>query len=231
MELELRRSQDRGTSQHPWLTSYHSFSFASYYDPRFIHFRSLRVLNDDIIAPHSGFPTHGHENMEILTMVLQGAVTHSDSMGYSETIHEGGYQLISAGTGITHSEMNHGNTPLRLLQIWLIPQHKHNTPQYHSIHPATPPLNTWLCIASPHSTGSHMPINQDATIMTGHWQDGQTIVWPLTSGRAAYLHVISGWVSVAGQLATQGDAMLVSNCDDLCINILKPAHLLLFDLR
>lgn len=231
MELQLRHAQDRGSSQHSWLSSTHSFSFASYYDPRFIHFRSLRVLNDDTIAPHSGFPTHGHENMEILTIVLQGSVTHSDSMGFSESISAGGCQLISAGSGITHSEMNHGDTPLRLLQIWIMPQQKNSLPRYSSIPPIQVPMNSWQCIAAPNPTENVMPIYQDATIMMGHFQPQHSIEWPLSMGRAVYLHVIDGWVSMAGQLVTTGDAMMVSNMDCLNIMVLKQAHLLLFDLK
>lgn len=228
----VRRSNERGYMDHGWLQTHHSFSFASYYDPLHVHFRSLRVLNDDTIAPHAGFPTHPHENMEILTCVLAGAVTHTDSMGFQDTIHAGECQLISAGTGITHSEMNHGDTPLRLLQLWVMPEHKNTTPAYHVIRPQWADCrNHAPLIASPHPAAGVLPIGQDVAIRMGHFDAGIMTTLTIEKGRHLYLYIIDGWVAIGGVLGTPGDALMGVSEGGVTLEIIRPAHLLVFDLK
>lgn len=231
----VRRSNERGYMDHGWLQTHHSFSFASYYDPLHIHYRSLRVLNDDTIAPHAGFPPHPHDNMEIVTCVLNGSVTHTDSMGFQDTIHAGECQLISAGSGMTHSEMNHGATPLRLLQVWVIPDRQHTPPAYHVIRPQwANRRNHAHLIAAPAASGSVdgvLPISQDVSIRMGHFDAGVMANLCIEKGRHLYLYVIDGWVAIGGVLGTPGDALMGVSDGVITLDILRPAHLLVFDLK
>jgi len=170
--------------------------------------------------------------MEILTCVLAGAVTHTDSMGFQDTIHAGECQLISAGTGITHSEMNHGDTPLRLLQLWVMPEHKNTTPAYHVIRPQWADCrNHAPLIASPHPAAGVLPIGQDVAIRMGHFDAGIMTTLTIEKGRHLYLYIIDGWVAIGGVLGTPGDALMGVSEGGVTLEIIRPAHLLVFDLK
>ena len=162
--ITVRRSEERGHANHGWLDSYHSFSFARYYDPAHMGFRSLRVINQDVVAPGGGFPTHPHDNMEIFSYVLRGALSHEDSMGNRKTLHPGEIQLMSAGSGITHSEFNHSaSEPVELLQIWLTPAKRNLTPTYTEWRPSEEQANaSKTLLISPDGREHSATIHQDA---------------------------------------------------------------------
>lgn len=206
--VQVRRGADRGTTAAGWLQSRHSFSFGGYRDPANTHYRSLRVINDDVIAPAGGFPEHGHENMEILTWVLEGALKHGDSLGHQQVLHPGELQAMSAGTGITHSEMNASDTePVRLVQIWLIPKRKDIEPRYgQRAFDAAARRNRWDTLASGLGHPTAMPINQDAELRVTDLDAGATVSVSLSAGRYGYLHVTSGRVALASEQLNDGDA-------------------------
>ncbi|NBV41677.1 pirin family protein, partial [bacterium] len=192
--LNIRKSSERGYADHGWLKSYHTFSFASYYDPRQIHFRQLRVINEDFIAPSSGFPAHGHDNMEIITYVVSGAVEHKDSMGNSLIIPAGEVQAMSAGSGITHSEFNPSDSePLHLLQIWVFPQTDHVQPRYRQqAFSRESKLNQLRRIVSPDGSDSSLAIHQDMTLYASILESGYQIDFPIAPKRHVWIQLISG---------------------------------------
>ncbi|QOW45488.1 MULTISPECIES: pirin-like bicupin family protein [Acinetobacter] len=227
MNTFLHRSEDRGHAQIGWLDSKHSFSFGSWYNPKYMGVGSLRVINDDTIAAHNGFGTHPHDNMEILTCVLQGTISHKDTMGNERHIHAGEWQLMSAGTGVQHSEINNGDTPVHMLQIWVIPNVRDAEPNYQQVErdPKKSP-NEWLLIAGPHDDAL-MHIRQDAEIKAAYLEKGHSLPVKATQ-KFNYVHVIEGEIDIAGQLIKAGDAYLFD--EDTTINANENSQFIWFDL-
>lgn len=219
MSYTLHKNENRGQVNHGWLQAKHSFSFGGWQDSRFMGVSALRVINEDRIAPHRGFGMHAHDNMEILTYVLSGKLTHKDSMSNIGHISAGDWQLMSAGTGITHSEMNEGDEPVHLLQIWLFPNITNPTPNYQeltfNIHDQP---NKWhLIVAStdnPPKDFSKLLIRQNAKISASIINAGQTLLL-LTEQRSNYLHVINGNIRIYNDTESQtlstGDALIFDN--------------------
>lgn len=220
--IQVFASSQMGKSHLGWLKSHFHFSFAEYYNPANIHFGALRVINDDQIAPHSGFDTHPHKDMEIITYVIEGELTHRDSMGNGSTLTRGQVQYMSAGTGITHSEFNHGDLELRLLQIWIFPDRKGHVPQYGEIRPAWEErVEKWL----PLNTGIH----QDAKLFASWIPATSEIRFPVQEGRQAYLVQIEGESSVNGHSLNRRDA-LTTQGESLVIQAKSNSHFLIIEL-
>ena len=209
--IAIRHSDQRGHANHGWLNSYHTFSFAAYYDPKFMGFGALRVINEDRVSPGKGFGSHGHEDMEILTYVLSGALAHKDSMGNVETLHANDLQRISAGTGIVHSEFNGSRTePVHFLQIWLEPAVNGLKPGYQQLSlTEEQKLGKLVLVASPEG-GGPLKIHQDARVLIGQVEAGKELAHELQAGRQAWVHVIRGAATVNGQPLTTGDAAAVT---------------------
>jgi quercetin 2,3-dioxygenase len=209
--MKIRYAKDRGTTRFEWLNSAHSFSFGQYYDPRFNGHGPLIVLNDDKVAAHSGFGTHGHKNMEIFTFMLAGELTHNDSLGHKTVLRPGDLQLMSAGTGIRHSEMNHTVNPVHFLQIWLEPNVRNNQPVYQQINRAA--LNSPLLVG-PQGSGAPLIIQQNARI---YFYDLHAEPLPNLNvqGEYAYLHIFSGELRCAGQTLGVADAILLQRGESL----------------
>lgn len=216
-------AKSRGAADHGWLKSHHSFSFADYYNPERVHFGALRVLNDDWIAPERGFGTHPHRDMEIVTIPLSGALRHKDSMGYSEVLKKGEVQAMSAGTGISHSEVNEEKVPLELLQIWVIPNKMGITPRYQQkFFSPEERKNKWQVVVSNEDQGALL-IQQDAFFSLAHLSS------PLSYKRRnekhlVYLFLIDGKVEVNGQILEKRDALGLES--DAEINPLQESEIL-----
>jgi redox-sensitive bicupin YhaK (pirin superfamily) len=209
--ITIRKSEQRGHANHGWLDSYHTFSFAAYYDPKHMGFGALRVINEDRVSPGKGFGSHGHEDMEILTYVLSGALAHKDSMGNVETLQANDLQRISAGTGIVHSEFNGSRTePVHFLQIWLEPAVKGLKPGYQQLSlTEEQKLGKLVLVASPEG-GGPLKIHQDARVLIGQVEAGQELAHELRAGRQAWVQVIRGAAAVNGQALATGDAAAVT---------------------
>lgn len=230
--LQIRKSNDRGHANHGWLNTYHTFSFASYRDPRHMGFRSLRVMNEDWVAPGQGFGTHPHQDMEIVTYVLEGALEHKDSMGNGEVLRPGEFQRMTAGTGITHSEFNPSPTePVHLYQIWLFPSEKGLEPSYEQRRfPESDRHNKLQLVASPSGEHGSLLIHQDARIYLGNLDKGSQIHQQFASNRHAWLQVLRGSVTVNGQRLETSDGVAVSDEAELAIQAAENAEIMLFDL-
>jgi redox-sensitive bicupin YhaK (pirin superfamily) len=230
--IRVRKAAERGHFDHGWLDTYHTFSFARYYDPRHMGFRALRVINDDRVAPGRGFGTHGHEDMEIVTYVLRGALEHRDSLGTGSTIRPGELQRMTAGTGITHSEFNPSPTePVHLYQIWLLPERKGLKPSYEQkAFPEEERWNRLRLVASPDGEGGSLSIRQDARLFLASLEERQEVSHELTPGRHAWLQVLRGGVSLNGSTLSAGDGAAVSAESDLTIRADGSSEVLLFDL-
>ncbi len=231
--ITVRRSDERGHANHGWLESRHTFSFADYYDPAHMGFRSLRVINDDIIAPLGGFPTHGHRNMEIFSYVLEGRLAHEDSMGNKRELKPGEIQLMCAGSGVSHSEFNPSSTEqARLLQIWIIPAERELEPAYSEWNPtANAEDMSKLPVISPDGRDGSARIAQDAVVYRLLTGKSETIAHDLTDGRGVWLHVIRGEARVGDITLHPGDAVAIEQAGKLEIQT-GPDGLeaLLFDL-
>jgi redox-sensitive bicupin YhaK (pirin superfamily) len=230
--IRVRKASERGHFDHGWLDTYHTFSFARYYDPRHMGFRALRVINDDQVAPGRGFGTHGHQDMEIVTYVLKGALEHRDSLGTGSTIRPGELQRMTAGTGITHSEFNPSPTePVHLYQIWLLPERAGLEPSYEQkAFPEEERRNRLRLVASPDGQGGSLSIRQDARLFLGSLEERQEVSHALTPGRHAWLQVLRGGVSLNGSTLAAGDGAAVSAESDLKIQADGSSEVLLFDL-
>lgn len=229
--IEVRRSQDRGAASFGWLQSRHTFSFASYYDPKQMGFSALRVINDDRVAPGAGFDTHGHKDMEILSMVLSGRIAHKDSTGNVETLPAGEFQLMSAGKGIYHSEFNPSDSELlHFLQIWIEPDQLDGSPGYQQKNFGQQPGLT--LILSPDGRDSSMAVRQNMQLYQLLLAGGATQWFRQDTGRKIYLHLIDGELSVAGQTLHSGDGIKISDMNELDIQNLhnQQARALVFDL-
>lgn len=232
MKLKLRLSNERGHADHGWLDSYHTFSFADYYDPAHMGFRSLRVINQDVIAGGAGFPTHPHRDMEIFSYILYGALAHKDSMGNGRILKPGQIQLMSAGRGVTHSEFNPSQTePGSLLQIWIRPREQGLKPSYTEWHPK-PEHDTAakVLVISPDGREGSATIHQDADIYRLRLKAGESTTHDLAAGRGAWFQLISGSVSVNGTTVNPGDAVSTEDSGTLTFTASQDAEALFFDL-
>lgn len=230
--LQVRKSTDRGYANHGWLESYHSFSFAEYFDREHMHFSALRVINDDIIAPGQGFGMHPHRDMEIVTYILRGELQHKDSIGNGSVIRAGDVQRMTAGTGIVHSEFNASNAnDVHLLQIWIMPDSLNLEPSYEEKHFSTEQkLNQWCLIAARDNQGAALKINQDMQLYASVLDATVGLDYAVNDNRSAYLHVARGKVEIDGQQFESGDAVMLDGGADLHIKANAESELLLFDL-
>ncbi|MFD0752139.1 pirin family protein [Mucilaginibacter calamicampi] len=232
MKTVFYPANERGKSDHGWLKANFSFSFASYYDEDKIHFGALRVLNDDIIAGGMGFGTHPHDNMEIITIPLSGALEHKDSMGNIGVIHAGEVQVMSAGTGVRHSEYNHSKTEsANTLQIWLFPRERNVEPRYdQKDFKASFKQNQLTTLVSPDKDGSALWINQDATFSMGSFDGGRQINYTITRPEnGAYIFVLEGAVEINGQILNAKDAIGVSEAGSVVFDSRENTRLLIID--
>ncbi len=209
----VRKAEERGHASHDWLESWHSFSFADYYDPKYMGFGALRVINDDVIAPAKGFGTHGHRDMEIITYVLSGALTHRDSLGNGSTLRPGDVQRMSAGRGVQHSEFNASSVePVHLLQIWILPSVQGIPPGYEEKHfDAAGKRDRLRLIASPGGDEGSVTIHQDARVYAGIFDAGQRASLEPGDDRSVYLHVAQGAVTGNGVALNAGDALAIAS--------------------
>lgn len=232
-EVRVRRANERGSADHGWLKTHHTFSFADYYDPAHMGFRSLRVINDDWVAPGQGFPTHPHRDMEIFSYVLEGAIAHKDSMGNSRILKPGQIQLMSAGRGVTHSEFNpNPKDPLHLLQIWILPRERSLTPSYTEWTPdPSRSTESKVLVISPDGRDGSAIIHQDAEVYRIRLQPGETVTHELKSGRGAWLHVAEGGLAFNGVSLVSGDGASTEEPGVLHLHADRGTEALLFDLR
>ena len=230
--MQIRRAKERGHANHGWLDSYHTFSFADYYDPNYMGFRSLRVINEDRVQPGQGFGTHPHRDMEILTYVLEGALEHKDSMGNGSIIRPGDAQRMSAGTGITHSEYNASKSDLvHFLQIWILPDRPGHTPGYEQkAFELASASGNWLLLASSDGRLGSITLHQDVSLMVGRCSESQSLEYSAPAGRHFFVHVARGNVLVNGTLLETGDALMSSGGQNQRFESEKDAEILLFDL-
>ena len=228
----IRRSSERGHANHGWLDTYHSFSFADYLDPAHMGFRSLRVINQDQIAPGAGFPTHPHRDMEIFSYVVSGAIGHKDSMGNGCELKPGEIQLMSAGAGVTHTKFNPSpDEPLHLLQIWILPESKGLKPSYTEWKPAPGSENDpKVLVISPDGRDNSATIHQDAHIYRIRLKAGESISHELESDRGLWLQMVKGSLKTAEIQLAAGDAASNETAGDFEFTATEDAEALLFDL-
>jgi redox-sensitive bicupin YhaK (pirin superfamily) len=230
--MKIRRANERGHAQHGWLDTYHTFSFANYYDPEWIGFRSLRVINDDLVMPGMGFGTHPHRDMEIITYILSGALEHKDSMGNGRVIRTGEVQYMAAGTGVQHSEFNpSSDEAVHLLQIWIQPDRKGVTPRYAEKSLKDAATGTLHLVTSETGRDGSIAIHQDADLWLAKLDAGNRVTHTLAPGRHAWVHVAEGKVSVNGKPLNGGDAVALSEAGALELTATSPSQVLLFDLN
>jgi hypothetical protein len=232
MQTLLHKAATRGLANHGWLKSNHSFSFANYYNPERMHFGTLRVLNDDFVAPGRGFGNHPHDNMEIISIPLSGDLKHEDSMGNTTIIRQGDVQAMSAGTGVAHSEMNASNDePVEFLQIWIFPKSRNVTPNYSQITLDEAALDGQLeQIVSPNPNDKGVTINQDAWFHLGHLTAGTEIDYPLKqAGNGVYVFVLDGDLTISGQALNKRDGFGVWETDAISITANTRARVLLME--
>lgn len=230
--LTIRKASDRGHADHGWLNSYHTFSFADYYDPNQMGFRSLRVINEDRVAAGQGFGTHAHRDMEILSYVLEGELEHKDSMGNGEVLRPGEFQRITAGTGITHSEFNPSSShSTHFYQIWLLPERKGLQPSYEQkSFDTSGRFNQWQLVASRDGAQGSLIIHQDAQIYLADLSEDYRLNFPIPDNRYIWLQVLRGTLLANGRALQTSDAMAVSGEDLLTLQAIGYAQVMLFDL-
>jgi hypothetical protein len=230
--IEIRKDGERGRTEIDWLDSRHTFSFGEYYDPQHMGFRALRVINDDRVAPGGGFGTHPHRDMEIITVVLDGALEHKDSLGNGSVIRPGDVQRMTAGAGIRHSEFNHSQEkPVHFLQIWILPERNGLQPGYEQKTFATDETRgTWRVVVAPEGKDGALTIHQDACLAVASLSRGEQATYSLKSGRYAWVQVATGGVTLNGNPLRTGDGAAVSDETKLTVKATEPSELLLFDL-
>ncbi|MBX2974730.1 MAG: pirin family protein [Ignavibacteriaceae bacterium] len=230
--ITAKRNSKRGYTKFEWLESYHSFSFGSYYDADNINFGPLRVINDDIVAPGGGFPMHPHQNMEIVTYVLSGALEHKDSTGTHEVIRAGELQKMTAGKGVYHSEFNSSqNNSVHLLQIWILPNKAGLEPSYDQRSWSTEERkNKLLKVASPNMNEDTIFINQDASIFISTLEDGNELPFQNIDGRGTYIHIIEGEVKIDNEVYSSGDAIEITGDELFKLKAEKKSELIVFEL-
>ena len=231
--MQVRKAADRGVADHGWLNSRHTFSFASYMDPGQIGFSDLRVINEDRVAPGQGFGKHPHRDMEIFSYVLEGALAHSDSMGTGSTIKPGDVQLMSAGSGVTHSEFNgSGESPVHFLQIWIVPEQAGGAPIYQQRHFSDADKRGRLAlIISPDGRDESLRIQQDASVYAGLFDGDESATLTLDGDRHAYVHVARGSIALDGVKLQAGDGVRLRHARSLRLDAGDNAEVLVFDLR
>jgi redox-sensitive bicupin YhaK (pirin superfamily) len=230
--IHFRKSKDRGFADHGWLKSYHSFSFANYYDPEYMGWGNLRVINDDFIEAGGGFGEHSHRNMEIITYVISGQLAHKDSMGNVKTINPGEVQRMSAGRLVMHSEFNSAKNEItHLLQIWIEPSINNIEPSYEQkIIPQTSKEGKLVLVASSNKTDTSVLIHADASLYVGLFNQGQKTSLTLNVNRKAYIHLIKGELEVNSMQLKSGDALMLENEASISISNGRAAEVLVFDL-
>lgn len=229
--ISLRKSADRGRFEGDWLTSLHTFSFDTFYDPQHMGFRSLRVINEDRVAPGHGFPLHPHRDMEILSLVLEGTLEHRDDLDHAEQIRAGEVQRITAGSGIMHSEVNPSATEeVHFLQIWIVPRERGLTPGYEVLRLAATTADGLALLASADGRDGSVLLQQDSSIFLGRLAAGGTLPVALDSGRHAWLQLLAGTLTLNGQQLAEGDGAAVSAESSLQLQAPESARFLLFDL-
>jgi quercetin 2,3-dioxygenase len=230
--MTIRRSDERGGGDYGWLKTRHTFSFNDYSDPKWMGFRSLRVINEDWVAPKGGFPTHPHRDMEIITYVLSGKLEHKDSLGSGSVILPGDGQRMTAGHGIRHSEANPSSTEdVHLLQIWIFPDKQGHEPGYEQkSFPEAEKRGKFRLIASRDGTDGSVKINQDAKLLVALLAPGEEVTQPISANRSAWIQVAKGGIELNGKKLHQGDGAAVSDERQLAIKATKEAEVLLFDL-
>ena len=230
--ITTRKSFDRGHADHGWLKSFHSFSFADYYDPNHMGFGNLRVINEDRIAPGTGFGTHSHRDMEIISYVLEGALAHKDNMGNGTSIVPGDVQRMSAGRGVMHSEFNHApSDTTHFLQIWIQPNVQGIEPGYEQLHfDEADKRGTLRLVASSDARDGSLKLNADAAMYAGLFDGSESARLPIDPARKAYVHVVRGKVSVNGQALSAGDAAQLSKEPAVVIDGGDNAEVIVFDL-
>ncbi|HEY0593809.1 MAG TPA: pirin family protein [Thermoanaerobaculia bacterium] len=231
--ITIRKSDDRGLGEHGWLTTRHTFSFANYYDPEHMGFRALRVINEDVVAPGEGFGAHRHDDMEIISIVMSGALAHRDSTGGDGVLRPGEVQRMSAGTGVVHSEFNAADDePVHFFQIWILPERRGIRPGYEQkLFPLEDRRDRLRLIAAPGGSDGALTIHQDARIYTSILGEGKSLSHPLADGRGAWLQVARGSVTVNGTPLAQGDGAALEGERSLEIAAADgEAEILLFDL-
>jgi redox-sensitive bicupin YhaK (pirin superfamily) len=230
--IQVRKSHERGHFNHGWLDTYHTFSFGDYRDPRYMHFRALRVMNEDRVAAGQGFGMHPHRDMEIVTYVLEGELEHRDSMGNGEVLRTGELQRMTAGTGVMHSEFNPSPTePVHLYQIWLFPEQKGLAPGYEQkAFLEEEKQNRWRVVASRDAREGSLTIHQDADLHLARLERGRRLEYSLRPGRHAWLQVLRGRVDLNGQNLQAGDGAAASDEAMLALEVPEEAEVLLFDL-
>ncbi len=232
MKTILHKAETRGHANHGWLDSHHTFSFARYHNPERVHFGVLRVLNDDVVQGGMGFGTHPHDNMEIISIPLEGALEHKDSMGSKAVIRQNDVQIMSAGTGVSHSEYNHDKeNPVNFLQIWVFPKEKNIEPRYDQItFKPEDRVNRWQRVVSPTEEGA-VWINQDAYFSLGNLTKGTTLDYEVAQfGNGVYVFVLKGDVTVGDQSLHQRDGLGVWNTDKITFQADSDAEVLLMDI-
>lgn len=231
--IKIRRSNERGHANHGWLDTNYTFSFSDYYDPRFMGFRDLRVINEDIIEAAQGFPTHGHRDMEIITYVIDGEISHRDSMGNGETIRPNEVQRMTAGTGVRHSEYSSPTDKTHLLQIWILPEKQNLTPGYEQKYFAPEEKKGKLrLVASRGGEDGSITINQDVSLYASILSKDETVSHELKVSRHAWIQLISGSLEVNGERLERGDGAAISDESKLAITALADnSEFLLFDLN
>jgi len=229
---QIRKSQERGRAEHGWLSSRHTFSFAEYRDPRHMGFGPLRVINEDRVQGGQGFGTHGHQDMEILSYVLGGALEHKDSMGNGSVLRYGDVQRMSAGTGVRHSEFNHSpDEPVHFLQIWLFPDRNGLAPSYEEKHfDVADKRGRLRLVASPDGREGSVLVHQDASIYASILDGADRAEHAVRGGRGVYVHVARGSVHVNGDLLSAGDALKATDVEAVVLDRADDAEVLLFDL-
>ncbi len=230
--MNIRRANERGHASHGWLDSYHTFSFADYSDPQWLGYRSLRVINDDLVMPGMGFGTHPHRDMEIITYILSGAIEHKDSMGNGRVIRAGDLQYMAAGSGVRHSEFNPSNEEAaHFLQIWIQPDEKGVKPRYAEKSLTQADTGMLNLITSKDGRSGSIAIHQDADLWLGRFEAGQKLTQALAAGRHSWLHVAEGEITLNGATLAGGDAAALEGENKLLLVANKPSQVLLFDLN
>ncbi len=230
--ITIRKSEERGHADHGWLNAYHTFSFADYYDPRNMGFRSLRVINDDTVLGGGGFDTHPHRDMEIVTYILSGELEHRDSMGNGRVIRPGEFQYMAAGTGVSHSEFNHSPIePVHLLQIWMMPERKGLAPRYEERNANSTPTGRLQLITSKAGRDGSIKINQDADLYLAKLNAGDHVTHAVAPGRHVWVHVATGGVTLNGNALKAGDGAALNGESAVEITASQPSQTLVFDLN
>ena len=230
--MKIRKASERGHANHGWLDTWHTFSFADYYDPEWMGYRSLRVINDDLVLPGQGFGTHPHRDMEIITYVLSGALEHKDSMGNGSVIRPGNIQYMSAGSGVQHSEFNPSkDESVHLLQIWIQPDAKGLKPRYAEKSLRDAPTGSLHLMTSKTGRDGSIAIHQDADLWLAKLEAGQRVAHSVAKGRHAWIHIAEGEIALNGKTLSGGDAAAAEGESKLQLSAAKPSQVLLFDLN